>query len=164
MVTNGCFAEYISVPERNVFKIPAEMDWDLAASLSISMLTAFHALKEASLKAIDCLIVFGASGNTGVMALRFGKKIAKVIGVSKQHWITDFGADYVIGDYDNVVEKVDEITEGRMADVVLNSLGVKTWDSSFASVGVNGRLVTFGILTGANIKLNIQSLYAKQLN
>ncbi len=28
----------------------------------------------------------------------FGKKIgAKVIGVSKQRWITDFGADYVIG-------------------------------------------------------------------
>jgi NADPH:quinone reductase-like Zn-dependent oxidoreductase len=35
-------------------------------------------------------------------------------------------------------------------DVVLNSLGVKTWDSSFASVGVNGRLVTFGSLTGAD--------------
>jgi D-arabinose 1-dehydrogenase-like Zn-dependent alcohol dehydrogenase len=30
VVTNGGFAEYISVPERNVFKIPDEMDWDLA--------------------------------------------------------------------------------------------------------------------------------------
>ena len=60
-----------------------------------------------------------------MMALQFGKKIgAKVIGVSKQHWITDFGADYVIGDYDKVVEKVDEITG------VLNSIGVKTWDNS----------------------------------
>jgi D-arabinose 1-dehydrogenase-like Zn-dependent alcohol dehydrogenase len=63
VVTNGGFAEYISVSERNVFKIPDEMDWDLAASLSISILTAFHALKEASLKVNDCLIVFGASGN-----------------------------------------------------------------------------------------------------
>jgi NADPH:quinone reductase-like Zn-dependent oxidoreductase len=45
-----------------------------------------------------------------MMALQFGKKIgARVIGVSKQHWITNFGADYVIGDYDKVVEKVDEI-------------------------------------------------------
>jgi D-arabinose 1-dehydrogenase-like Zn-dependent alcohol dehydrogenase len=50
VATNGGFAEYISVPERNVFKIPDEMDWDLAASLSISNLTAFHALMEASLK------------------------------------------------------------------------------------------------------------------
>ncbi|MGC2669633.1 MAG: alcohol dehydrogenase catalytic domain-containing protein [Candidatus Nitrosopolaris sp.] len=50
VVTNVGFAEYISVPERNVSKIPDEMDWDLAASLSISDLTAFHALREASLK------------------------------------------------------------------------------------------------------------------
>ena len=45
-----------------------------------------------------------------------------------------------------------------MADVVLNSLGVNTWDSSFESVGVDGRLVTFGGLTGGNVNLNIQSL------
>ena len=50
-----------------------------------------------------------------------------------------------------------------MADVVLNSLGVKTWENSFDSVGVNGRLVTFGSLTGADVKLNIQSLYYKQI-
>jgi len=50
-----------------------------------------------------------------------------------------------------------------MADVILNSLGVKTWDRSFAS-GVNERLVTFGILTGADVKLNIQSFYSKQIN
>ena len=35
-----------------------------------------------------------------------------------------------------------------MADVVLNSLGVNTWENSFSCVGANGRLVTFGGLTG----------------
>ena len=50
-----------------------------------------------------------------------------------------------------------------MADVVLNSLGIKKWDSSFASFGVNGWLVTFGSITGADVKLNIQSLYYKQI-
>ena len=40
-----------------------------------------------------------------------------------------------------------------MAYVVLNSLGVGTWDSSFASVGSNGRWVAFGGLTGADVKL-----------
>ena len=42
-----------------------------------------------------------------------------------------------------------------MADVVINSLGVQTWEKSFASVGVNGRWVAFGGLTGADVKLNI---------
>jgi D-arabinose 1-dehydrogenase-like Zn-dependent alcohol dehydrogenase len=31
--TNGGFEGYISVPERNVFKIPVNLDWDTAASL-----------------------------------------------------------------------------------------------------------------------------------
>jgi len=30
-------------------------------------------------------------------------------------------------------------------------------------VGINGRLVTFGGLTGADVKLNVQSLYRKQI-
>jgi D-arabinose 1-dehydrogenase-like Zn-dependent alcohol dehydrogenase len=36
VITNGGFAEYISVPERNVFKIPDKLDWDTAASLPVT--------------------------------------------------------------------------------------------------------------------------------
>jgi NADPH:quinone reductase-like Zn-dependent oxidoreductase len=164
-ITNGGFAEYIGVPERNVFKIPDDMDWDLAASLPVTSLTPYHALKEASLKVNEFLLVFGASGNTGMVAVQLGKKMgAKVIGVSKDNWIkTDFGADYIISDYGKVVENVKDITEGKMADVVVNSLGIGTWDSSFASVGINGRWVAFGGLTGADVKLNVQALYSKQI-
>ena len=164
-ITNGGFAEYIAVPERNVFKIPDDMDWDLAASLPVTSLTPYHALNEASLKLNEYLLVFGASGNTGMIAVQLGKKMgAKVIAVSKDNWIkTDFGADYIINDYDKVVEHVKEITQDKMADVVLNSLGIGTWDSDFASVGINGRWVAFGGLTGADVKLNVQSLYSKQI-
>ncbi len=164
-ITNGGFAEYISVPERNVFKIPDNLDWDLAASLPVTSLTPYHALKEASLKINEHVLVFGASGNTGMIAVQIGKKMgAKVIAVSRDNWIkSEFGANYIITDYDKVVEQVKEITQGRMADVVLNSLGIGTWDSSFASVGINGRWVAFGGLTGADVKLNVQSLYSKQI-
>jgi NADPH:quinone reductase-like Zn-dependent oxidoreductase len=164
-ITNGGFAEYIAVPQKNVFKIPDDIDWDLAASLPVTSLTPYHALKEASLKVNEFLVVFGASGNTGMVAVQLGKKMgAKVIGVSKDNWIkTDFGADYIISDYDKVVENVKDITQGKMADVVVNSLGIDTWDSSFASVGINGRWVAFGGLTGADVKLNVQALYSKQI-
>jgi NADPH:quinone reductase-like Zn-dependent oxidoreductase len=164
-ITNGGFAEYISVPEKNVFKIPDNLNWDLAASLPVTSLTPYHALKEASLKINEYVLVFGASGNTGMIAVQIGKKMgAKVIAVSKDRWIkSEFGADYIISDYDKVAEQVKEITQGKMADVVLNSLGIGTWDSSFASVGINGRWVAFGGLTGADVKLNVQSLYSKQI-
>jgi NADPH:quinone reductase-like Zn-dependent oxidoreductase len=164
MITNGGFAEYIVVPQRNVFKIPDDMDWDLAASLPVTVLTPFHALNEARMKINEFLLVFGATGNTGMIATQLGKRMgARVIAVSKEEWVRDFGADYIIRDYDRIVEQVREITSGKMADVVLNSLGVKTWDSSFESTGINGRLVSFGGLTGADVKLNIQSLYSRQI-
>lgn len=165
VITNGGFADYISAAEKNVFKIPDNVQWDVAASLATTTKTPYHALREASLKLNEFLVIFGASGNTGMMAVQFGKKMgAKVIAVSKDNWIkTDFGADYIISDYDKVVEQVKDITQGKMADVVLNSLGVNTWENNFSCVGLNGRLVTFGGLTGADVKLNIQSLYRKQI-
>jgi NADPH:quinone reductase-like Zn-dependent oxidoreductase len=163
-ITNGGFAEYTAVPQRNVLKIPDDIDWDISASLPVTTLTPFHAIKEASLEFNEYLLVFGASGNTGMMAIQFAKRMgAKVIAASKDEWVKDFGADYIINEYDKVVEKVKEITNGKMADVVINSVGIGTWKSSFESVGVNGRLVTFGGLTGADVNLNVQSLYTKQV-
>ncbi len=164
-ITNGGFAEYISVPERNVFKVPDKMEWEVAASLPVTSLTPYHALNEASIKLNEYLLVFGASGNTGMIAVQLGKKMgAKVIAVSRDIRIkNDFGADFVISDYDKIADNVKEITHGKMADVVINSLGISTWDSSFASIGINGRWVAFGGLTGADVKLNVQSLYTKQI-
>ena len=136
----------------------------VTASIPVTTLTPYHALKQTALKIDEFLVIFGASGNTGMMATQFGKKMgAKVIAVSKNNWIKDFGADHIITEYDKVAEKVNELTQGKMADVVINSLGVQTWENSFASVGLNGRWVTFGGLTGADVKLNVQSLYSKQI-
>ncbi|MFZ0511148.1 MAG: alcohol dehydrogenase catalytic domain-containing protein [Candidatus Nitrosopolaris sp.] len=38
LVTNGGFAEYIAVPEKNVFKIPNEMQWEAPIPVCISAL------------------------------------------------------------------------------------------------------------------------------
>jgi NADPH:quinone reductase-like Zn-dependent oxidoreductase len=103
LVTNGGFAEYIAVPEKNVFKIPDDMQWELAASIPTTTLTPYHALKQAAVKIDEFLVIFGASGNTGMMATQLGKKMgAKVIAVSKDNWIKDFGADYLITEYGNL--------------------------------------------------------------
>ena len=62
-----------------------------------------------------------------MVAIQFGKKMgAKVIAVTKDEWVKNFGANYIIDDYYKVTEKVNELTQGKMVDVVLNSLGVST--------------------------------------
>jgi hypothetical protein len=45
-----------------------------------------------------------------------------------------------------------------MADVVINSLGANSCDSSFESIGFNERLVSFGGLTGVDVKRDVQAL------
>ena len=134
-------------------------------SLPITSLTPYHALKECITKSkrisacLWCLWKYWDDSSPTRQ-----ENGSEVIGVSKDNWIkTDFGADHIISDYDKVVENVKDITQGKMADVVVNSLGIGTWDSSFASVGVNGRWVAFGGLTGADVKLNVQALYSKQI-
>jgi NADPH:quinone reductase-like Zn-dependent oxidoreductase len=165
VVNNGGFSEYVSIPERNVIKIPDNIDWNTSVSLPVAGLTAFHALKEAQLKINDYLLIFGASGNTGMIAVYLGKRMAsKVIAVSSKKWIKDdYGADYLITDYNHIIDKVKEITNGKMADIVINSLGRDTWKDSFSSIGINGRWISFGTMTGSNVELNIQELYSKQI-
>ena len=125
------------------------MSWEVAASLPVAALTPYHALKEAELKAYENLVVFGASGNTGNFALQFGKKFgANVIAISRKSWLRDFGADYTFS-YEEAIEKIGAVTSGKMADVVLNSLGSETWIVALGATGFNGRLVFFGTLTGS---------------
>jgi D-arabinose 1-dehydrogenase-like Zn-dependent alcohol dehydrogenase len=50
-----------------------------------------------------------------------------------------------------------------MADIVINSLGRDTWKDSFSSIGINGRWISFGTMTGNNVELNMQELYSKQI-
>ena len=44
LVANRGFAEYMAVPEKNVFKMPDEIQWELAASIPVTTLTPYHAL------------------------------------------------------------------------------------------------------------------------
>lgn len=164
---DGGFAEYVAVPSQNVVKIPDGTSWDVAASLGIAALTPYHALKEARLKESETLIVFGASGNTGMFATQFGNLIgAKVIAVSSREWIKDFGADFVVS-RENSVEQIKKITKGKLGDVVLNSVGKQVWQESIDSLGLNGRLMTFGGWinfggdTGFDVNLDVQSVYGK---
>ncbi len=163
VITNGGWSEYFVVPDKNLFKIPENMSWDVAASLPVAALTSYHALKELEVNPNDVVVVFGASGNTGIFAVQLAKKFgATVIAVSRKQWLKEFGADYVVG-YDEVSEKVKQLTNGKLATIVINSLGSSVWNKSLEVLGYDGRLAFFGTLTGGNINLDLASLYGKHV-
>lgn len=161
VITNGGFAQYVSVPEKNLVKIPDEISWEMAASLPVSALTSYHALKESNVKLNDIVVVFGASGNTGMFAVQLAKMMgATVIAVSRKSWLKDLGADYVT-DYSSLVNLVEKVSNGRMADIIINALGAETWDYGLQILGTGGKIVVFGVLTGGEVKMSISSIYSK---
>ena len=162
IVVNGGYSEYVAVPEKNIFRIPDDLSWELAASLPVAALTSYHALNEAQIRLDEYLVVFGASGNTGTFAVQLGKKLgATVIAITKREWLKDFGADYTIK-YENASQQIKEITGERMANIVLNSLGSETWPTAISVLGTQGRLIFFGSLTGGKIELDLDRMYFKQ--
>lgn len=161
---NGGFAEYFKTNARNVFVIPKNISWNIAASLSVNALTSYHSINRSGLKPDEFFLIYGASGGTGQFAIQFGKIMkSKIIAVSKKQWVNNFNPDIIIDDYSNIPLKVKEYTKNKMADVVLNSLGKDTWNDAISSLGINGRLITFGVLTGNLVEMNIQAIYLKQL-
>jgi len=79
VITNGGFVQYVSVPEKNLIKISDEIIWEMAASLPVSALTSYHAIKESNIKPNDVVVVFGASGNTGMFAVQLVKMMGATV-------------------------------------------------------------------------------------
>lgn len=161
LTTNGGFVDYALVDSRNVFKVPEDLPWDLAVSLPVGALTAYHALRISNLRVGDLVVVVGASGNTGMFAVQLAKLMgARVVAVSrkKREWLKEFGADVVVQP-DQLEDSVRDLTGGEMADVVIDPLGSQTFPKSFNILGVGGRIVTYGVLTGEDARLPISTLY-----
>ena len=90
VVTNGGYSEYVTIPEKNAIAIPDSIDNDTAVSIPIGALTAYRALKRAGASAGKKLLVYGASGNTGIFAIQFARIMGlDVYGVSRKEWVRD---------------------------------------------------------------------------
>ena len=162
--SNGGLAEYIAIDEKNAFKLPDSVNFELAASLPVAALTSYNALERTKAQKNEFVVVIGASGNTGVFALQFAKMLgANTIAISSKGWVKDFGAEYVIG-YEKALEEIRKITNPHMGDVVIESIGQKFWDLGYSLLSKNSRMVAFGTETGSNAKIDISQLYSKQLS
>ncbi|MEM4080385.1 MAG: alcohol dehydrogenase catalytic domain-containing protein [Metallosphaera sp.] len=158
LITQGGWAEKFVVPEKNLVKV--NLDPRLAASLPVAALTSYHALKETGVGLGKVVVVFGASGNTGMFAVQLAKRMgAKVVAVSRKGWLREYGADE-LAEISNVRQVVEKVSNGRMADVVINSMGAGAWDASLSVLGTKGKLALFGTLTGNEVKVDLSRIYS----
>ncbi len=149
-ITDGGFAEYVKVPERNLVKLPDNIPFEQAAPIGCSVTTAIHATKRASPGVGDYVVVYGV-GAVGFALIQYNKLVgAEVIAVgrspAKLKIAKELGADYVVNAREeDVVKRVMGITGGRGADVVYELVGTaETMENSLKMLAKRGRLVFIG--------------------
>lgn len=119
----GSYAEYICLPEDwNVALKPASVTFDEAAAIPYGGLLAWHLMKKADIQRGQKVLVYGASGSVGTMAIQFamnaGTSVTAVCSSKNFEMVESLGADKVI-DYtrDDAVSKLEKY------DLVLDAVG-----------------------------------------
>lgn len=162
------YAEYVAADEMLTFPIPENVDFDTAAACPIVSFTAFKLLADVGrLEPGETVLIHAAAGGVGTTAIQLAKILGAgcVIGTvgSAEKMATAFeaGADHVIC-YKNedFAEKVMEITEGRGADVILDSISGQVSEKSLECLAKYGRLVHFGNASGAVGHFQTKDLHA----
>ena len=151
----GGFAERAVAPASQMFPIPEGMSFDQGAALPIIYPTSYAALVDrAALCAGETLLVHAAAGGVGLAAVQIGKALgARVIatagGAEKLEVAERAGADFLI-DYreEDFVARVREVTQGRGADVVYDSVGREVFERSLKCIAWSGRLLVIGFASG----------------
>lgn len=149
---DGGLAEFVSVPERNLLRIPETVPFEHAAILGCAVSTSFHALRRARTGEGETVAVFGVGG-LGAQAVQLASKIfkaGKVIAVDlideKLELAKRLGASHIISATQDPAERIRQITDGRFADVALDFVGRRdTIDTAIRSIGHGGRVVLVGL-------------------
>lgn len=66
----GAYAEELLVPAGAVLPKPATLDWNQAAGLMLTGVTATHALASTAVGAGDTVLIHGGAGGVGIMAIQ----------------------------------------------------------------------------------------------
>lgn len=165
--THGTFAESVVVPRANVEPKPKHLSWEEAAALPLSGLTAWRALfTKGGLRAGDVVAIPGIGGGTALQAMQFALAAgARVLVTStdpaKLARALALGATAAHDSAPGWAAAAMAVTEGRGADIVVESVGAPTWRDSLASLARGGRLVVYGSTAGDRVELDLPSFFLK---
>jgi NADPH2:quinone reductase len=155
----GAYASEITVPASSLVPKPASLGWAEAAGLMLTGATAFHLLTATDVGAGDVVLIHGASGGVGLMAVQLaiarGARVIATAGASNHDRLRELGAEPVVYGA-GVAERV-RAAAGAPIDVALDLVGTdEAIDTSLELVPDRDRIATiaaFGRGPKAGIKV-----------
>ncbi|KAA3613075.1 MAG: alcohol dehydrogenase [Calditrichaeota bacterium] len=165
--SNGCQAEYVSIPQEFILHKPKNISWEEAAAFPLASLTAYHMLiAKVNLQKGQWVLIYGASSGVGSAAIQIAKAIsANVITTvgskEKAEMAKKLGADYTINYNEEPIGKTAKEISGGI-DIVFEHTGEKTWRDSLRCLKIGGKVVTCGATTGPFVNIDLRALFIKQ--
>jgi NADPH:quinone reductase-like Zn-dependent oxidoreductase len=163
---DGTIAEQIVVPERNLASVPAGMSWSQAAGFPLATLTAWRMLTtRARLVAGEQILIWGIGGGVALAALAIARHLGASAVVTssspaKLARARALGAEVTLNHAtQDVAREVRALTSRRGVNVVVDSVGQKTWEQSLRCLGRLGRLVTCGGTSGPMVTTDVRKLF-----
>lgn len=167
----GTYAEYVALPARQLYKLPADFDFHRAAAAALVYQTAWHSLiTRGGLRAGETVLIVGAGGGVNTASLQIAKLAgARVIVVGSSAWklekALELGADVVIdrSKEEDWSKAVFLATGKRGVDVVVDNVGT-TFMQSLRTLRKGGRLLTVGNSGGPRFEIDNRYIFARHLS
>lgn len=163
---DGLLREAAPIPADLVVDVPSGVEDSQAAALSVVGITAKRILDVASPEPGAVVVVLGASGGVGSVAVQVAKLLGgRVVAVTgspeKREWVERLGADLVLAGPDEDVPVGVTKKFGRLADVVLNPLGGGHVGAAVDMLVPGGCQVLYGRSAGDPASFSSAGLYRK---
>jgi NADPH2:quinone reductase len=154
-VTHGAYAEYVCAESRFAVPCPEDIPAEEAAAIFVNGQTAYHALLTlGKVRGGEDVLITAAAGGVGTWAVQIARlQGARVVAAAstpeKRALARELGADVAV-DYSRPGwhEEVLAATEGRGADLVLESVGGDVFQACLRCWAPRGRLVVYGRASG----------------
>ena len=164
----GTLAERAAVPEESLAQLPDDVEFDVAAAVGVVGITALLALERAAPLEGARVLVLGATGAVGQMAVQLAKAIgaARVIGAGRNpdrlERVRELGADDVVELADGELPAAFERAAGGALDVVIDSLWGEPAMAALAAIATEGRLVNVGQSAGTEVRIPLEAVRNRQ--
>lgn len=163
----GAFAEYSIVRQSRILRLADDVPIEQGAAFPVASLTAWHLLYTVHrLVPRETVVVHAAAGGVGMAAVQIAKAggafvIGTVSSDAKADAAYAIGADAVINySEQDFAATLRELTGGQGADLILDSIGMPTFDAGLRSLKRLGHIILFGRAGGAPGPIDPQLLFS----
>lgn len=169
---DGGYAEWVTVPARNVLPMPAGLTFAQAAAVPLTFLTAWHMLvTRARLRPHETVLIHAAGSGVSTAAIQIarlwhaGRILVTAGSEAKLERALALGASDAI-DYrsEDFAARVRELVGRGGVDVVVDHVGGEVFAKSLRVLGRGGRIVLCGATSGAEAAINLRAVFFKGLS